>query len=163
MDNNTDEILNFIRDNRISVQQISKESKIKASRIYSWLSNEAKPKADGYVKLNLWYISKKQPKQETFNKLQRDLISKFIEYKINLTQSKITGKPMPEQTLSNIVNDDGPEPTIESLQYQVEVLINQVAIARLEIQQQKILIASLENTISDKDRIIKLQAAGVGK
>lgn len=64
---------------------------------------------------------------------------------------------MPEQTLSNIINDDGPDPTIESLQYQVEVLINQVAIARLEIIKQQQLIETLQKTLSDKDYIIEMQ------
>lgn len=157
MINDIDIILNEIKNSSDSILKISKDINIKHDRLYSWISNKSRLKADDYQKLINWYKKLNKPKEETFNKLQREIISKFIEYKINLIQSKITGKPMPEQTLSNIINDDGPDPTIESRQYQVEVLINQVAIARLEIIKQQQLIETLQKTLSDKDYIIEMQ------
>lgn len=50
-----DEILNYLKENELNVQKISKESGISADRIYSWKRERGKPKLEDSEKLIKWW------------------------------------------------------------------------------------------------------------
>lgn len=50
----TEQILNFIKENNLNVQEIERQSGIKSTRIYKWLDGIGSPKVEDSEKLQNW-------------------------------------------------------------------------------------------------------------
>lgn len=134
----------------------SYESKIEPSiELLELISRKFEVKIEELLKENI--VTAK-----VFGKTEREAARIYIDTQIELRVLTMLGM-LEEVGVVNtlpmdkhVLHDDGPEQSLESLQYQVEYLLSKVAKLTIELKAKDSHIATLQAAVEDKQKIIDL-------